>query len=301
MLSMDIQKIDIHAHAVAFHSWTPVVKKTGYRFLSAEELLSRYDQLNIEKGVLQPIVSMEGFWLTMSNENCKLLTEQHPDRFLWFCNVDPRAAEHSSASDLRWIMEHYIALGARGLGEVTANLYADDPMVDNLFRQAAELDLPVTIHLSPRPGFNYGLVDELGLPRLERMLKKHPDVKILGHSQPFWAEISAHVTEAQRNEYPKGRVTEGHLTKLLRDYDNLYCDLSAGSGANALMRDPEFAAGFLAEFSDRILYGCDFCTPVDQFPFTLDRFLDQLVADGALSVEHYRKIVRCNAERLLKL
>lgn len=296
-----IKKIDMHAHAVAFPQWVPKLKITGYRFINAPELISFYDRLNIEKGVLLPIVSMEGNWHIMTNENCKLLADTYPDRFLWFCNVDPRAAEHSPDADLLWIMEHYKALGAKGVGELTSNLYADDPMVDNLFAQAAQIDFPVTIHISPRPNYNYGIVDDIGLPRLEKMLKKHPDVKILGHSQPFWAEMSADLTEDMRNDYPKGKVTEGRLPKLMREYGNLFCDLSAGSGANALMRDPEYAARFMEEFADRILYACDFCTITNAHQFAFNDFLDQMVTDGMLSEENYRKIVRGNAERLLKL
>ncbi len=45
---------------------------------------------------------------------------------------------------------------------------------------------------------------------------------------------------------------------MLRQYPNLYADLSAGSGLNALQRDPEFAKDFLLEFQDRLLYARDY-------------------------------------------
>ena len=70
---------------------------------------------------------------------------------------------------------------------------------------------------------------------------------------------------------------------------------------NAMTRDPEFAARFLAEFSDRVFYGCDICAAFNTHPFKLDAFLTQLRSEGALSEENYRKIVRGNAERLLGL
>ena len=44
-------------------------------------------------------------------------------------------------------------------------------MVDNLLARCAENNLPVIIHISPALRYNYGLVDEMGLPRLEKMLK----------------------------------------------------------------------------------------------------------------------------------
>ena len=50
----------------------------------------------------------------------------------------------------------------------------------------------------------------------------------------------------------------GKLVEMLRALPNLYCDISAGSGLNALSRDLEFTKGFIEEFQDRILYGRDY-------------------------------------------
>ena len=98
-----------------------------------------------------------------------------------------------------------------------------------------------------------------------------------------------------------GKVTDGRIAELMRKYDNLYCDISAGSGSNAFMRDREYAAKFIAEFSDRILYGSDISLPNQTFPFTFDVFLKNMVENGEISEENYCKIVRYNAEKLLDL
>lgn len=296
-----IQKIDIHAHATAFPQWIPHNPRTGQKFLGAEELLAFYDRLNIESGVLLPLAAAEGQWFTMTSENCKWLTEQYPERFLWFCGVDPRMGDNHEKTDLAYLIGHYRALGAKGVGELTAQLYADDPLLDHLYDALEETGMPLTVHIATKFGGGYGIVDELGLPRLENMLKKHPDMKLLGHSQVFWSEISADVTEANRGGYPTGKVTEGRISKLMREYGNLYCDLSAGSGANALMRDPEFAARFIEEFSDRLLYGCDICSVVNQKVFAFDAFLTDMRQNGLISEANYRKIVRENAVKLLGL
>ncbi len=296
-----IRKIDIHAHATAYPQLIPANRHTGGRFLGGEELIGMYDQLNIEKGVLLPLVDSVSQWVTMTSENCKLIADAHPDRFVWFCGIDPRMGDNSPDTDLPYLLNHYKSLGARGVGELTTQLYADDPMMDNLFSALEECDMPVIIHISPRFGVGYGIIDDLGLPRLERMLKKHPAMKLIGHSQPFWAEIAADLTEENRNRYPQGKVTEGRLVKLMRDYGNLYCDLSAGSGANAMTRDPEFAARFLTEFADRVFFGCDICASFNTHPFKLDAFLTDLRESGGISEETYRKIVRGNAERMLGL
>ena len=294
-----IKKIDIHAHATAFPQYVPPDARSGYRTICAEELFPFYDRLNVEKGVLLPLISPEAQLFQIGVEETKWIADQYPDRLAWFCNIDPRAAQNSPEADLSYLLEHYKKLGARGVGELTSNLYADDPKMDNLFTHCEKQKMPVTIHISPAPG-GYGIVDETGLARLERMLKKHPDLVILGHSQPFWAEIGE-CTPEMRNDYPTGKVKEGRLPKLLREYGNLCCDLSAGSGANALMRDREYAAKFIEEFADRMYYGCDICTASSTHPFPFADFLDDLRATGEISEENYRKIVRENAVKLLEL
>ena len=296
-----IQKIDIHAHATAYPDWIPHNPRSKQKFLGEKELLGFYDRLNIEKGVLLPLCSAEGQWFTMTSENCKSIADGNPSRFLWFCGIDPRMGDNNEKTDLSYLIGHYKALGAKGVGELTAQLYADDPLLDHLYSCLEETDMPLTIHIAPKFGDGYGIVDELGLPRIERMLKKHRDLKVLGHSQVFWSEISADVTEELRGRYPRGKVTEGRVSKLMREYGNLYCDLSAGSGANAMMRDPEFAAGFIEEFADRILYGCDICSVSNRNVFEFDAFLSGLRESGMISEENYRKIVRENAVKLLNL
>ena len=296
----EIKKIDIHAHVTPYAAYAPKYRRDGTTMTSPETLLGFYDRLNIERGVLLPIVSPEAQLLLMPTESCLAVAKAHPDRFLWFCNVDPRADENRSDCNLGYLLEHYISLGAKGVGELTAHLPADDPMIDNLFSYCEELGLPVTIHIAPERGSCYGIIDELGLPRLDRMLEKHKRLRVLGHSQCFFSEIGEN-TDAVRSTYPKGKATGGRLADLLRRHENLYCDLSARSGANALMRDREHAARFIEEFSQRILYGCDICSCTNTFPFAFDDFLSSMRRSGEISEENYVRLVRGNAVELLNL
>ena len=199
----EVKKIDVHAHVTIHPELVPKLQVTGHRFLSMEELLEMYDRLNIETGVLLPIISPEGQWMQMPNEDSYLATQAYPERFYWFCNVDPRSSINDEKSDLSYLLEHYKELGAKGVGELTSNMYADHPKMENLFYHCVQCDMPVLIHISPKVGYNYGIVDEIGLPRIEKELKKVPDLKLVGHSQPFWAEMSSEVTEALRNDYPR--------------------------------------------------------------------------------------------------
>lgn len=295
-----IKRIDIHSHITAFPEYAPDCKWQG-RFCSAEEMIEIYDKLNIEKGVILPISAAEGQMTPMTSESAKFVADKYPDRFLWFCNIDPRALSNGDKTDLSPLFKHYKKLGAKGVGEVTCQLYFDDPLVDNMLSYAEEFEMPVLFHLHTKFGGSYGLVDEAGLPRLEKMLKKHPRLNFIGHSQVFWAEISNDCPENERGGAPKGKVTEGRISKLLREYPNLWCDISAGSGWNALSRDPEFAEKFLNEFADRILYGCDVCATLNTHQYLMDEFLRKMYADGMLKPDVWRKIARENAISLLKI
>lgn len=295
-----IKKIDIHAHCTAFPQYAPLRGGLEPAMPSVETLKYHYEKINVEKAVLLPIVSPEAMHFTMTSENCKFLSDTHPDMFVWFCNVDPRALGNSSDSNLGELLEHYKSLGAKGVGELTSNLYVDDPMTENLFATAAALNMPVTIHIAPSVGGYYGIVDDLGLPRLEKMLKKYPKLTILGHSQCLWSEISENSDDI-RCTYPEGPATGGRLTEILRECPNLLLDLSAGSGANAFMRDREHAARFFEEFADRMYYGCDICGKTNTFHLEFDEFLTSMRESGELSDENYRKIVRENAVKLLGL
>jgi predicted TIM-barrel fold metal-dependent hydrolase len=129
-------------------------------------------------------------------------------------------------------------------------------------------------------------------------LRKFPKLKFLGHSQPFWAEISGDLTEEARNGYPKEKVAEGGtIVRLMREYPNLCGDLSAGSGFNAISRDPEFGYAFLEEFRDRLFFGTDVCDPRNETP--LPGYLNEAVEKGYISRECYEQVGWGNAEALL--
>lgn len=299
-----VKKIDIHVHATAFPEYAPRTQtgEADPRVVSPERLLDMYDRLGIEKGILLAMSSPEGVFSPTTSEMCKYMADQHPDRLYWFCNVDPRAVADMPESNLVRVIEHYKSLGAKGVGEISAHMYLDDPKVDNLFSACETCDMPVILHLTHRMTRGYGLYDDFGLPRLEKALQKHPNLKILGHSQLFWAAISGDLKEEERGGSPTGPVTEGgRVVELLRKYPNLYCDLSAGSGCNAMSRDPDFTEKFVEEFSDRLLYGTDIVHTDNEHPFQFRDFLEKMLEDGRIREENYRKLVRDNAIRLLKL
>ena len=289
--------IDIHAHAYRRH---PGPLRNGKQWFSTpEQVLARYDEHGIAQGVLLPLVSPE-VYLPQANEEILEIAETFPDRFIPFCNIDPRALTNSVDAPLGGLLRHYRDQGCRGIGEVMPNLPFLHPMVQNLFKHAEDVGFPLIFDISAQIGLDYGLYDDPGLPQLETCLQRFPNLPILGHGPAFWAEIARLDTPGDRNGYPHYPVREeGVVPRLFRRYPNLYGDLSAGSGANALTRDRDYAVTFINEFQDRLLFGTDICAP-DQ-PFPQLEFLLELRDAGTIGADIFSKVAADNAVRLLGL
>jgi len=288
--------IDIHAHAYKY-PWPRIDGKPA--FSTPQQLLELYEKIGIEKACLSPLVSPE-VYLPQSNDEILEMARTWPDRFIAFCNIDPRAISNSANAPLDYILKYYRDQGCKGFGEFMPNMPFLDPMVQNVFKHVQDVGFPLIFDSVPQIGGAYGLYDEAGLPQLELCLRRYPKLKVLGHGPPFWSEIGQLETAADRWGYPNYPIKEeGAVPKLLRRYENLYGDLSAGSGCNALSRDPNYAVKFLNEFQDRLLFGTDVCGPDTSTP--LVDFLLDLRKSGKISETVFQKIARENAIKLLKL
>lgn len=213
------------------------------------------------------------------------------------CMVDAKSKEPVFERLARFKAE-----GAIGIGELTFNHKLSHPFLQEVFAAAEKLGMPITIHMSPEEGYSYGVVDDPGLPLLEEVLKKYPALKILGHSQTFWIEMSADAPKDKegRNSWGDGPVVPGgRVPELFEKYPNLYGDLSANSGSRAIMRDPKFGLAFLERYADRLFFATDMVNKDMVFP--LGAWLDEQLAAGKLSREAYNKICFENAKRIFKL
>ena len=203
-------------------------------------------------------------------------------------------------ADFSWVLEEYKEKGCKGVGEITANLYIDDPKYKNFFYHCGKAGLPVIFHLAVMIGGVYGPVDDIHLPRLGKVLGELPDTIFIGHAMAFWSEITSEVEEETRGGYPKGLVkSPGRVPELLAKYSNLYGDLSAGSGFNAITRDTEYGYHFLEEFQDKLLFGTDICRVNQELPIV--SYFEKIRIEGKISQTAYDKITKKNAERILKL
>lgn len=290
--------IDIHVHTTRIKG-EGLRRINGSRYPTPEELLEMMDANGVDMAVCLCSVNPECAYCFVIPEEVLAICADYPDRLIPFANLDPRMVTNSPDADFSGLLQHYKEAGAKGIGEYSPNLPFDDPLNMNVFKQVEEVGLPLTFHIAPQVGGFYGCYDELGLPRLEKVLQACPNLVLLGHSQPFWAEISNDVTEQNRNDYPTGPVQPGRVVELMREYPNLYGDLSAGSGYNAISRDKEFGCQFLEEFQDRLFFGTDICNIPQDTPIV--GYLRQLAQEGAISQAAYEKITWRNAARLLKL
>jgi len=294
--------IDIHAHA--YRKRPPA----GCRFCNAEELLARYDAAGIEMGVLLPIVSPE-IYFPQANEDILEMAQEHPDRFIPFCNIDPRALTNSADAPLDRVLRHYRDLGCKGLGEVMPNMPLSHPMVQNLLKHAQDVGLPVILDNSDQIGGDFGLYDDPGLPQLEKTLQRFPDLVILGHGPLFWSEIGPWPAPPpntvlrprpgqNKRVRPSGPIEEeGAMPRLMRKYPNLYGDLSDRNPYIALSRDPEYGPRFLTEFQDRLLFGTDIVS--FEMPFFVMPLLLEWREAGKISETVFQKIAKENALKLL--
>jgi len=287
--------IDVHGHIGR-------VLPDRSEFVDVTNLIAKMDAWGIDRtAILALSEHPEGAYLEADTEDVFQACARYPHRLIPFCLIDPRYGNRAD-QDFGHLLEEYVARGARGLGELLPKMDFDDPRCLNLYRQVGRFGLPTIFDMQDRAD-GYGLRDEHGLPRLERALQACPETVFVGHGPTFWAEISAEVPPDQRSGYPKGPVVPGGaVPRLMRAYPNLWADTSAGSGHNALTRDPSFGLEFLDEFQDKLMFGTDSCMRSDvNRTWCTVALIRDLEAAKKLSASALEKIKWQNSVRLLKL
>ena len=286
-----MNKIDLHLHLTL----EQLPKQNNMFISSAENMIPHLEKLGIKKGVLMSGGEKQS--PIGSNDENKRICEKYPEHFSWMCNLD--YVDIDSVYDR---LAKYKSEGAIGVGELMINKRIDDLFLDKVFESAEKLDMPVLFHMSPEEGFSYGVVDESGLPLLEELLKKYPKLKVIGHSQSFWIEVSGDAPKDKegRNSWGEGKVTSGgRIPELFAKYPNLYGDLSANSGGQAIMRDSEFGLKFLEQYADRLFFATDMVNTDMVFP--LGQWLDEQLELGNITKDTYEKICYKNAQDILGL
>ncbi len=236
--------IDIHQH-------------TNYRERTNAQLLAHQRTMGVTQTILLPSGSAVSRASTAGgkhnglggvgaggNETALLMSREHPQEVYFGAN------EVADLPEARAEIVKYLDLGGIIIGEQKFGVEIDSPESQILYAIAAEYKVPILMH------FQHGTYNT-GFEKLPRMLKKFPKTTFIGHAQTFWANIDKNHTD-QKVLYPKGKVTAGGLTdRYLADYPNMFADMSAGSGLNALLRDEDHTRGFFDRHQNKILYGSD--------------------------------------------
>jgi len=267
--------IDIHQH-------------THYSGRSDAELIAHQRTMGITQTVLLPAGSRYGLAVDAGgNDTVVAIARQYPKEYVFFANELPDIAQ------ARAVLQKYLNMGAKGIGEQKFPIEADSAPIDLVAEIAHYYDVPVLLH------FEFGTYN-LGFERFHKVLERFPQVNFIGHAQTWWGNIDRSLDP--RVMYPKTPVTPGGLTdRWLSDYPNMYGDMSAGSGLNALLRDEEHARGFLKRHQDKLLYGSD-CSDRDGQGDKCSGS-QQIAAIRRLApdAQAIRKILYSNAARLLKM
>jgi predicted TIM-barrel fold metal-dependent hydrolase len=265
-----------------------------------EQLLAHQKAMGVTRTVLLPAGrevlrpsthqgSANGLQGTCSgNEACEKLARAHPDHFVFGANEVPDLA------DAPEVIEKYLKAGAVVIGEQKFGVACDAPEMQKLYALAEAYRVPILMHWQ-HTTYNSGF------DRFPKMLEKYSKVTFIGHAQTWWANIDKN-HEDQSILYPKTKVTPGGLTdRFLAGYSNLYGDLSAGSGQNALSRDEDHAREFLARHASKLMFGSD-CIDADaKPPACIGAGTLALIRKLAPSAEVRRKILSENAKRVFRI
>jgi predicted TIM-barrel fold metal-dependent hydrolase len=188
-------------------------------------------------------------------DRAKAEMERRPGRFVRSVRTDPTLPNADK------VLREALKGGAVSIGEMKFHLALDSPEMRRVYDIAAELQVPVMMHIQTFPHFEGELPYNTGYTQFDKMLRAYTRTNFIGHGDLFWAHISADVP-ADRG-YPAGPIKPGGLTdRWLSDFPNLYADMSANSGNNALSRDTEFSRGFITRHKSKLIFGSD-CSCAD--------------------------------------
>jgi predicted TIM-barrel fold metal-dependent hydrolase len=232
--------IDIHQHA-------------DYSGRPDDVFLKHQDLMGISKTILLPAGRVYGLEAgAAGNDRVVEIARKYPEKYVFFANEVPYHPE------AKQVIEKYLKAGAKGIGEQKFFIDVNSAPMYLICDIAQDYGVPILLHFQhERYNVNFD--------QFHQVLAKYPRVNFIGHAQTWWANIDA--MHEQPVMYPKWKVTAGGWTdRYLRDYPNMFGDLSAGSGLNAMQRDESHAREFIQRHQDKLLYGSDCSDHIGQGP-----------------------------------
>ena len=241
-----------------------------------EELLRTMDAAGVQRAVLLG-------WYWEKPETCEwqnrfyaACVRAHPDRLAAFATFHPAAGREATLAEVRRAQ----ADGLIGLGELSPHSQifpVDDPIFEETLSLAAELRMPVNLHVTDPASRPFPGRIETPLADFKRLARKFPATTfILAH----WGGMLPLIDPTMTGEA----------------YPNVYYD----TAASPLLYDAEVWSRALPVFgADRVLFGSDY--PLNLYPKMdetpgLARLADAAKAGGASP-----DVLAGNAARLLRL
>jgi uncharacterized protein len=249
----------------------PIIDMHSHPYAKTESEITTWlrnmDEANIEKTTI----------LTMATgkEFAEISKKYSGPRFELWCGLDLSEYLHKEPTFPKLAVEELQRChdaGARGIGEIhdkgqglrsgkstAPGLHPDNPRVDAIWQKAAELRMPVSLHVAD-PIWMYQKMDlhNDGLMNAyEWRLDNQPNiVPLLG-----MIDILERTAARHRNttfiacHFANLDYDLAHLGEVLDRNPNLYADISARYAETAPI--PRFAANFYAKYSHRLVYGTD--------------------------------------------
>jgi predicted TIM-barrel fold metal-dependent hydrolase len=260
---------------VDFHGHPPPL--TGQRPL--DEVVESMTPLNLQ--VMIDANSTTGDRLRQSLEVIR--ASKYKDRMVMFTGLDLRGVQPGSGQKLAQQLEADVRAGALGVGEIMKSfglyntradgtrLRLDDPELDPVWEKAADLRVPVFIHVADPQEFFQPLdyrnerwlelalypdrryQDRARFPDFETLMGER-DRMIARHPRTIWvlAHLGWHANDL------------GRLGKMFDANPNLYGEV--GAVLYDIGRQPRTAHDFFVKYQDRLLFGKDSYQP-DEYPY----------------------------------
>ena len=247
--------IDMHSH--------PYPKTEG----EITTWLKNMDESNVEKTMILTMTTGKEF------DEIYAKYSKYPERFEVWCGLDFSGYKAQGFPDgAVKELERCRDKGAKGIGEIhdkgqglrsgkstAPSIHPEDPRVDAIWEKAAELHLPVSLHVAdpiwmyqPMDKHNDGLMNAY-----EWRLDNQPDiVKLPGMIEILERTLARHrKTTFVACHFANLDYDLAHLGEVFDRNPNLYADISARYAETAPI--PRFASQFYAKYADRLVYGTD--------------------------------------------
>ncbi|MBO75982.1 MAG: amidohydrolase [Gemmatimonadetes bacterium] len=226
---------------------------------SDEDFIQHQKDMGIDLTVLLPSNGKDGLRVSALGPEAAYRFTQDHDGFLFAANALP--------SDQKTVAA-YLDKGAKLIGELKFNAPGDSPDLWSYAEVAQQYNVPILIHFEPVLGIT--------LDEFAATLRRFPTVNFIGHAVQWWRE------------------RDGLTSRLLDNFDNLYGDVSAGSGCSAIVGN----SAFVEKYADRLVFGSDCSDPARKERCHGRRMISFI---RTLSPEIQEKLFHKNTARLLRL